>query len=261
MRYLRLLALQLRMSMTLGAQYRFDFLVDGVLVIFWITVGLAPLYVAFSARPSVSGWTYETSLVVIGWFVLLKGILEGAVNPSLAQVVEQIRQGTLDFVLLKPADAQFLVSTSRFEVFRVVNLFVAIGIFVWAFSKLGRAPSAADLALSAAMLASAVLVLYSIWILVIAAAFWVVRLDNLSYLFNAIFDFARWPVSIFRGFWAFLFTFIIPLSIMTTYPAEALLGVLEGKTALYCAAGSIVFAYAARRVWLTSIARYTSASS
>ena len=42
--------------------------------------------------------------------------------PSLGNVVEHIRKGTLDFVLLKPADAQFLVSTSRFEFFRFVNV-------------------------------------------------------------------------------------------------------------------------------------------
>jgi ABC-2 type transport system permease protein len=29
-------------------------------------------------------------------------------------VMDHIRKGTLDFVLLKPADAQFLVSTARF---------------------------------------------------------------------------------------------------------------------------------------------------
>ena len=49
-------------------------------------------------------------------------ILEGAVSPSLTAVVEHIRKGTLDFVLLKPADAQFLVSTAKFEPWRVVDV-------------------------------------------------------------------------------------------------------------------------------------------
>ena len=53
------------------------------------------------------------SLVVVGFFTLLHAVLEGAVSPSLTAVVEHIRHGTLDFVLLKPADAQFLVSTAK----------------------------------------------------------------------------------------------------------------------------------------------------
>jgi ABC-2 type transport system permease protein len=92
-------------------------------------------------------------------------------------------------------------------------------------------------------------------------AFWVVRLDNLSYLFNSIFDFAHWPVSIYRGVWRIVFTFVIPLAVMTTYPAEALLGRLDPTTALAAVGGSLFFATLARGVWNQAIKRYTSASS
>ena len=47
------------------------------------------------------------------------------------------------------------------------------------------------------LLVVAVLLLYSIWILVVSASFWVVRVDNLSYLFGSIFDAGRWPISVF----------------------------------------------------------------
>ena len=33
--------------------------------------------------PPVAGWSFEQALVVVGWFTLLKGVLDGAVNPSL----------------------------------------------------------------------------------------------------------------------------------------------------------------------------------
>ena len=56
----------------------------------------------------------------------MQGILEGAINPSLTSVVEHIRKGTLDFVLLKPADAQFLVSTARFHPWRAINVVTAL---------------------------------------------------------------------------------------------------------------------------------------
>src|SRR5437868_4564220 len=102
------------MSFMLAAQYRGDFIVDGVVSLFWLGTALVPLYVVFGDRTEVHGWSFPEALVVVGWFTLLQGILEGAINPSLQGVVEHIRKGTLDFVLLKPADAQFLVSTARF---------------------------------------------------------------------------------------------------------------------------------------------------
>jgi ABC-2 type transport system permease protein len=261
MRYLRLLAIQFRMSVAIGAQYRWDFLVSGVLAVVWTLLGLVPLWVAFHARPSVEGWTFGGVLVVVGWFTLLKSVLEGAVNPSLVQVVDQIRQGTLDFVLIKPADAQFLVSSARFEPWRVVDSAGGFAILAWGLAIEGRVPSGASVGTAVVLFAAATAVLYSLWILVIAAAFYVVRLDNLAYLFNAIFDFARWPVSIFKGVYRIVFTFVIPLAVMTTFPAEALLGTLAPRTAIASLAGSLAFAVGARWVWTRAIAHYTSASS
>jgi ABC-2 type transport system permease protein len=261
MRYLRLLLLQLRISATLGMQYRWEFLADGVLALLWTGIGLIPLYVAFSQRPAIAGWSYEQALVVVGWFTLLKGVLDGAINPSLITVVSQIRQGTLDFTLLKPADAQFLVSTAKFEIWRVIDILAAAGIITWAFVQIGEAPRPAHIALSLALIGSGTLVLYSLWILVVSAAFWVVRLDNLTYLFNSILDFARWPVSVFKGAFRLVFTFVIPLALMTTYPAEALLGRIEARTAALAIAGALAFALASRLLWTRAISRYTSASS
>lgn len=260
-RYARLLLVQLRMSLTLGAQYRWDFLVQGALSLVWSALGIVPLYVALHHRPPVEGWSYEQALVVVGWFTVLKGILDGAINPSLTSVVEHIRKGTLDFVLMKPADAQFLVSTAKFEPWRLVDLLAGTGILVSAFTLMGTTPRPAHVGLAIFLLLIALAVLYSLWIVVIAAAFWVVRLDNLSYLFSSLLDFGRWPVGIFKGFVRILFTLVIPIALMTTYPAEALLGRLAPRTVLISVLGSLAFALAGRLVWTRAIGRYTSASS
>ncbi|MBI5542936.1 MAG: ABC-2 family transporter protein [Deltaproteobacteria bacterium] len=261
-RYLKLLYIQVRASMTVSMQYRVDFLVQGVVSVFWAALALVPLGIVFSgSRQSVAGWSFPEVLLVLGWFTLLKALLEGAINPSLLAVIEHIRKGTLDFVLLKPADAQFLVSTSRFDPWRITDALVGLILFAVSFTLLGRWPRPANAGLALVMLAIAVLLLYSMWILVISAAFYVVRIDNLSFLLSSIFDAGRWPVNVFSGALRFVFTFVIPLAVMTTYPAMALLGKLELTTAAWAASGALAFAVAARWVWTRSLARYTSASS
>ncbi len=260
-RYLRLLAVQFRASAAVAMQYRLDFLVEGGLAVFWMAWSLVPLLVVFGHREGVAGWSFPEALVVIGWFTLMKGVLEGAVNPSLAAVVEHIRKGTLDFVLLKPADSQFLVSTAKFEPWRVLDLMGALAIFAVAFHRLGRIPAAGHVLAALLLLGCAAWTLYSLWILVISAAFHVVKVDNLSFLFSSIFDAARWPVSVFRGVWRVIFTAVIPLALMTTWPALALLGRLDLRTAVLAVLGAALFSGLARLVWLRSIARYTSASS
>ena len=260
-RYARLFAVQLRASALLAMQYRVDFVIDGMLSAFSAGVALIPLFVVFTHRTSIEGWTFGEALVVTGWFTLLQGVLEGAINPSLTTVVDHIRKGTLDFVLLKPADAQFMVSTARFLPWRAMSIVTALGIFVVAFVRLGRLPSLTGVLLSLAMLVAAIALLYALWILTVSAAFYVVKIDNLTFLFGSIFDFARWPSSLFRGVVGFVFTFILPLALMTTYPAEALLGRLRLSTFLGSLVAAVCFVTFARLVWKSSIRRYTSASS
>jgi ABC-2 type transport system permease protein len=258
-RYLRLLGVQLRASLLLALQYRAEFLLDGFVEVFWMVPAIIPLAVVFRTRDAVGPWSFGEALMVVGWFTFLQGVLEGVINPSLATVVEHIRKGTLDFVLLKPADAQFLVSTARFQPWQCVNVFTAVGIFAWGFHELGRWPRPGDVGVATVAMLAAVVVLYSLWILTVSAAFYVVRIDNLSQLFNAIFDAARWPVSVFPRAVRVVFTFVIPLAVMTTFPAQALLGILAPAHLLGALAGAALAFAVARVVWKASIARYTSA--
>ena len=210
----------------------------------------------------MAGWSFGESLLVLGFFLLLKSVLEGAVNPSLLTVVEHIRKGTLDFVLLKPADAQFLVSTAKFDASSAIGAAGATGLFIAGFIEAGTWAVARGRAHHATLLlTTSIGLLYSLWILVISAAFYVVRVDNLSYLMTSVFDAARWPSTIFRGSLHILFTFVVPLALMTTYPAEALLDRFNLLQALGALAGACVFALIARLVWVQSVAKYTSASS
>lgn len=258
---LRVVSAMVRASASLAVQYRLEFFLGVLLAAFWQAVTLVPLWVVFGKRASVAGWTFHEALLVMGWFVALKGFLEGAVSPSLTAVIEHVRKGTLDFVLLKPVDAQLLVSFAKFEPARAMDLIGAAIIFTYAFGQMGTAPGPLQIATALAMLASALLVLYSIAILVVSIAFVAVRVDNLLYLFQSIFDAARWPSTVFRGAFAVVFTFILPLALMTTYPALALLGRLSLATALGAIGGAIAFAAVARVAWRFSIGRYTSASS
>jgi ABC-2 type transport system permease protein len=260
-RLLAIVRAQLRASAAMALQYRLDFVVEGLLALLWMAVTLVPVLVVFGKREQVAGWTFPEMLLVLGWFVALKGFLEGAISPSLTNVIEHVRKGTLDFVLLKPVDAQLLVSLAKIEPWRVIDVFGALAIFTYAFRKIGHHPSAKHVLLALGLLFAALLVLYSIAIIVVSIAFFAVRVDNLLYLFQSVFDIARWPTSIFRGGLAIVFTYVLPLALMTTYPALALLGRLSAATALGALASTLVFAAFARVVWRTSIRRYTSASS
>lgn len=260
-RYLALFGQLLRTSAQVALQYRLDFILGAVMAVFWVGWTVTPLLLVFHHRASVGGWSLPQALLVISFFMILKAMLEGAVSPNLVAVVEHIRKGTLDFILIKPVDAQFMVSASRFAFHKIIDGAAGVALAVWASHRLGLHVGLREVAGALAMLTASTALLYSMWLLVISLAFWFVRVDNLSYLFVAIFDAARWPVSVFRGWVRFVLTFIIPVGIMTTFPAMALLGTLTGRhvlTAALFAVGSLV---GSRLVWTRAVRRYASASS
>jgi ABC-2 type transport system permease protein len=260
-RYLQLFATQLRTSIATAMAYRANFVIEMILSVAWLSIALLPLIVLFSQRDNVAGWDRPSALIVMAYFMAVKAIMEGMVSPSLVSLVEKIRSGAFDYVLLKPVDAQFMVSTASYEPQKAIDLIGAIALACYAFSQRGIWPTAGQVGVGIALLASGVLAMYSLWIVCAAASFWVVRLDNLIYLLQAIFDTARWPIQVFRGAWRFLFTFIIPVAIMTTFPAMALLGQLATRTILLTLAGAGAMLVLSRIMWVAAIRNYTSASS
>ncbi len=258
-RYAQLLAIQLKAAALLSLQYRVDFVVQTLMALFWTATALLPLYVLFSMRSGVAGWSAHEALMVAGFFIALKGVLQGAIQPSLTSVVEHIRKGTLDFLLLKPADAQFLLSTAKLDLAHAADVVAGFGIVAWALAQSGQRVSVGAVALALLILVCAVAILYSIWILVVSLAFKVVKIDNLSYLIVSTFDAARWPSSVFRGALSVVFTFVIPLALMTTYPALALLGRLAPEQGLNTVLVTGAFLGGSRWVWLRSVRSYTGA--
>jgi len=260
-RYLRLLAIQLRISIASAIAYRANFLLEGAMSLLWTAITLLPLIVVFEGRDQVAGWDAPSALIVISYFMAVRAVLEGLISPSLVDLVEKIRSGSFDYVLLKPVDAQAMISASRYEPWKVFELAGALAVAIYAFVQRGAPPAPADLALGIVLFGTGLVATYALWILCAAASFWVVRLDNLMYLLGAIFDTARWPVQVFPAAWRFVFTFVIPIAVMTTYPAMALLGKLDLQHSLATVGGALVLLVISRLVWRTAIRNYTSASS
>jgi len=260
-RYLGILWIQLRISAAQAMAYRANFLIEGVMTAAWMGLTLLPLFVLYSHKQSVGDWDAPSALVVMAYFTGLRAVLEGVVSPSLVDLVERIRQGSFDYVLLKPVDAQVMISASRYEPWKIFDVIGAIAMCVYAFSMRGTPPSAGDLAAGIGLFIAGAIAMYSLWIVCAALSFWVGRLDNLQYLLGAVFDTARWPVYVFPGLWRIVFTFVIPVAVMTTFPAMALLGKLDGRTALATIDGSLMMLLLSRLVWRAAIRNYTSASS
>lgn len=261
LRHLKIVLFLLRTGVAVQAQYRVDFLIQFALSFFWVSWNVAPLYLMFELEPTIAGWNREEAFLVIAAFLILKALLDGLVMPNLNALVQQIRTGTFDFVLLKPADAQVLVSASKVLPTQVVGFTAGIGLAVWSTSHLSPSPGWGGLLLGLVTLVAGATIIYALWIAIICTAFWFVKIDNLSFLFSSIFDAARYPIGVFRGWVRAFLTFVIPLAVLTSYPAMAVLGKLAPDTAALSVATAGLLLLLSRALWRWAIGHYASASS
>lgn len=261
MRALGLVYAQLRSSALLSLQYRADFVIDALLELMAAASAIVPLVVVYADRDAVAGVTMTDALLVVGTFTMLTGVVEGAINPSVVSVIEHVRSGTLDFVLLKPADAQLLVSTSRFLPWRFVNILAGVAIIVITLGRANQHPSPTDILLAALLFVCGIVVLYSLVMLAVTLAFFAVRADNLAYVITSVVDAGRWPIRVFRGAARFIFTFVFPLAVMTSFPADALRGAFAWRAGPVSLGLAIGFFVGSRALFRWALRRYASASS
>ena len=70
--------------------------------------------VIFVHTDSLRGWSAGEMLAVVGIWYFVLGLMSMAMFPSLNQLVEDVHEGTFDYVLMKPVPSLFLASTRNF---------------------------------------------------------------------------------------------------------------------------------------------------
>jgi len=261
MRYLRLLWTYFRVGVMGELAYRANFLFQLFESILELGMAIAGLAIVFSYTNNLGGWKPDEVLALVGVFFLVGGMIRLVIQPSLEQLIESVRDGTLDFTLAKPEDAQLLASIQRVDIWKLTDVGLGISVIVAAFVRLGASIGPWQWAAFAAALCAGGVIVYSFWMILATTAFWFVRVENILMVFQSMYEAGRWPVSIYPGWLRFALTFVVPIAFAVTVPAQALAGRLTWQTlagAWALAAG--LFA-AARLFWRAGLRRYAGASA
>ncbi len=275
----RVLRALLRMNVVEELQYRANFVASLLGTVFWIAMALLTVALFFRHTAQLGGWDYWEVVVLLGVFNALTGVIEAVLRPGIGELADEVRSGKLDLVLTRPVDAQLYVSFRRLDLWRFADVAFGLMLAGYALVRVGRLPSLLDLlafvvtmgsavavvyAIWVALafvvtMGSAVAVVYAIWVALMSLAFWFVAVENLSVLFDAVYEAARYPVSAYPGALRFVFVYLVPVAWTTTIPASALTGRLGVATALGAAGVGALALGLTRLLWRAALRRYTSA--
>ena len=261
--HLRLIGLFARASFQEESAYRANFFLSVTYSLINLATGVLGVIVIFGQTETINGWGLNETLALLGVYLTLgalRNLVFGPSLDSLAGMDGEVWSGRLDFTLMRPINTQFLASFRKWRLYSFFDLALGLAVIFTAAARLGQSLALTDLAAFLLALTTGVTILYAILLVFSALAFLSPGV-LFTWVFDGIFQMARYPLGLYPGWLQLILTWIIPVGVITTLPAEALTGVATitalGSMAIFAAVllcgASLLFSYGLRQ--------YKSASS
>lgn len=251
-------------SASLGAEleYRVNFVFNTIGSAMTLAGSLFVLYMFYSPGYEMGGWTWPAALAVTGVYTMLDGFQQMILAPNRTRITQMVREGTLDFVLLKPMDTQFWLSVRQVSLWGTPNLVLGAAMIVYAGVHMEPKVGLADYALALVPITLGMAILYAIGFLMGTLTIWFIKMDNITYMLASLLEAGRYPIPAYSPAYRVFFTFILPVAFMTTVPAQTLWDRTTVGPWLVGSVGVAIGLLVATRVfWRYALRFYTSASS
>ncbi len=261
MQTLKLLSAFLKVNIQMALAYRADTVVNILLNIMWLGWELLSLNIIFSNTTTLGGWGLGELIALLGVFRLVNTLMIALIWPNTEKFNQSIRDGSMDYTILQPVNSMFLVTFSRITVWRIWDLVLAIILIVVGINMAGDITTPLNILTFILLAITGTLIIYSLWIVLIALTFWFTKFDNNVTILQALLDAGRYPSTVYPVWLRVIVTFVIPIAVATTIPLQALRGELEPGRILLFIGVSIIGFWIATKVWKLGLKQYSGASS
>jgi len=261
MNVLKLLSAFLKVNIQMSLAYRADTVVNILLNLMWLGWELLSLSIIFNNTDTIGGWDFGELIALLGVFRLVHTLMIALIWPNTEKFNQSIRDGSMDYTLLQPINSMFLVTFSRITIWRAWDLILAGVLIAIGINMSGATTTPLNILTFLLLTISGGIIIYSLWIVLIALTFWFTKFDNNVTILQALLDAGRYPVTVYPVWLRILVTFVIPIAVATTVPLQGLRGELNLSRVLMFIAIGIVSFLIASQVWKRGLKQYSGASS
>jgi ABC-2 type transport system permease protein len=227
MRYLKMLLVFCKLGILSETEYRANLILHLFESIMSFLTGVSVLWVVFSQTNTVGGWHWNELMVLLGLWFVTNGVVNLMIAPSIRAFMHDVWLGGLDYLLTKPENHQFMASTRKILIFNVVDVLVGLVVIIVALVRLSPTIGGEQALKFAITLFSGATILYSFWIILGTLSLWTVKLENMMLVFYSMFAAGRWPAGLYPAWLRYSLTFLVPIALAITVPAEAIVGRLS----------------------------------
>ena len=261
-RYLAIYAALWKNSVAREMSFKGNFILWIVVELLWFALQLCFVGVVFSQTSSVGTWTQWQMVLLVGASNFIQQVYQAFFLVNCTNLSELVRTGKMDFLLLLPVNTRFIVSLRQVDLGAFVNALFAVCVMIFSTMKLNLHPTLAQLAGFGALCVVGILIHYSLMFMLAAISFWTVRAQGIVYGYYNLFNIARMPDEAFRGAFKAVFTFALPVLLVSNVPVRVLADKVTSAEILLVLLGlGVVWALISEWFWRLSVGRYTSASS
>jgi ABC-2 type transport system permease protein len=257
--YLKILRLFWMTAIAAELEYRLNFVIALFSSLTNLIGSIFSLSLFYQRGYTFPGWSWNESLIVLGIFTFLQGISATLLVPNLNRIVEQVQQGTLDFILLKPISSQYWLSLRIISPWGFSDIVFGLLIIIYGSHQLQL--NISNYFLSMITIGFAIMSLYSIWFILGATSIWFVKIYNVTEVLRGLLEAGRYPISAYPAAYRIFFTFVVPVTFLTTVPAETLLSKSQDIWLLFSGILAIFLLIVSHFFWQFALKFYTSASS
>ena len=259
--YLRIYFLVQAQYIKSRMQYRADFLISAVGMFFTSLTTIGVFWVIFDTIPQLAGWDFDQLVFIYAFYMLSTAPMQ-ILFDNFWQLRFHVIEGTFIKYYFRPLNMMFYYTSEMFDLKGLIQLALGIGLFMYASNALQIEWNGLRLALLVVTLFSAALVIISIMIMAACSTFWVYNSYPVMDLAWRLREFSPYPMTIFDGFYKFLFTYIIPIGFVAYYPSQLFLNPEAAPVLIYFSplVGGLLFMLA-YWVWMKGVNGYTGTGS
>lgn len=252
----------IRLHLKAGLQYKGWFLMVLQTMIVVVTDPISTIFL-FSRFGGIGVWSMERILLMYAMAVTSFGLAETFCRGFDYFPWKMVGTGDFDRVLLRPRSAFVQVAASVFHIHRLSRIIGGLAAIAWCVSRLGLTLGLEGLGLLVYALIGGCLLYVGVFVGTSGIAFFSVKGLDWIYIFtNAGYQVTRCPVEYMPRALRTVFTFLVPILVISYYPASVICGwgepLWKGLLAL---PGGLALLGCALMLWRFGMRHYRSTGS
>lgn len=216
------------------------------------------LFFLLQGTKSLAGYTGNQAI----FFFLTFNLIDTVVQFFFREVYRfrpMVVKGDFDYVLVKPLSPLFRVLMGGADVIDFVTIPPQLIAVIYVGSLLN--PTLLSTLYFVLLFINGFLIATSFHIIVLSMGIITLEIDHSVMIYRDLTSLGRFPIDIYKQPLQGFLTYIIPVGVIVTLPAKALMGLVSIQGIIGAFALGLIFIFISLRFWNYALTKYTSASS